>query len=115
MTSREGAWSVSKLALTRVEIVTVRPRGEVRSGQHLERDCARKWQFKIANQLLDKISGRFRLLRTFPYSGRARPELQADLRSLSVGEYLIFYRVRREAIVLMRIVHGRRNLESIFE
>ncbi|AZO74651.1 MAG: type II toxin-antitoxin system RelE/ParE family toxin [Mesorhizobium sp.] len=34
------------------------------------------------------------------------------IRHLIVGEYLTFYRVAEDAIEIIRILHGRRNIEA---
>ena len=34
--------------------------------------------------------------------------------SFPVGEYLILYRVMKPGVCIMHVVHGRRNLESLF-
>jgi toxin ParE1/3/4 len=44
-----------------------------------------------ADALLDKIEERCQALAQFPFIGTDRDELMPDLRSLPVGNYLIFY------------------------
>jgi plasmid stabilization system protein ParE len=36
------------------------------------------------------------------------------MRSVSVHPYVVFYRIRDEAIEIVRVVHGRRDIVSIF-
>jgi plasmid stabilization system protein ParE len=36
------------------------------------------------------------------------------MRSLAVSEYVIVYTVEHDAVHILRVVHGRRDLESIF-
>ena len=50
-----------------------------------------------------------------PGIGRARPELRPDLRSFAVGRYVIFYRATREGIEVVRVIHGMRDIDRIFE
>lgn len=48
-----------------------------------------------------------------PFLGRPRPELADGLRSLTEGSYLIFYRVARNRIEIVRCVHGARRLRPL--
>jgi toxin ParE1/3/4 len=36
------------------------------------------------------------------------------LRSLSVGNYLIFYRPLADGIEIVRVLHGARDIDSLF-
>jgi len=73
------------------------------------------WQRKAATWLIDWITGRFVFLATFPYAGRARDEdLGIGSRSFAVGEYVIVYCVEGEDILILRVVHGKRDLEDLF-
>jgi plasmid stabilization system protein ParE len=36
------------------------------------------------------------------------------MRSLAVSEYVIVYTIEQDSIQVLRVVHGRRDLESIF-
>ncbi len=49
-----------------------------------------------------------------PGLGRAREELQSNLRSLAVGNYVIFYRPSPDGIEVVRVLHGKRDIEAIF-
>jgi toxin ParE1/3/4 len=46
-------------------------------------------------------------------TGRARPEIAPDARSWVVGRYLLLYRVGADGIVLVRVVHGARDLGRV--
>lgn len=71
---------------------------------------------RAADQLLDLIDQKCRLLAEMPGMGRARPELRPDLRSFSVGRFLIFYRpMGDDGIEIVRIVRGGRDLAALFE
>lgn len=70
---------------------------------------------EIANRLIDSIVDRFHLLATYPYAGRQRnDDLGQGRRSFPVGEYVIIYRVENEQTWILRVVHGHRDLESLF-
>jgi toxin ParE1/3/4 len=49
-----------------------------------------------------------------PLMGRAREELVRNMRSFPLGKYLIFYRPRDEGIEVLRIVHGSRDIDTLF-
>jgi toxin ParE1/3/4 len=68
----------------------------------------------IADRLLDDIHARFEFLGDWPRAGRQRDVLRAGFRSHTVGNYVIFYRVEREDVVIQRVLHGRRDLDSLF-
>jgi len=54
-------------------------------------------------------------LAEWPNSGRARIELAPGLRSIPVYPHIIFYRVMDAAIEVVRILHGQRDLEAVFD
>jgi toxin ParE1/3/4 len=70
---------------------------------------------EIAERLVDSITDGFFLLSRHPCLGRARDEdLRPGLRSFSVGKYVIIYRVQDEDVIVLRVVHGSRNLKALF-
>jgi toxin ParE1/3/4 len=67
-------------------------------------------------RLVDSITERFFLLATFPYLGRARDEdFGAGSRSFAVGEYIIVYCVEGADVFILRVVHGRCDIEALFD
>ena len=70
---------------------------------------------ETANRLIDTITDRFFALASFPYIGRARDDdFGPGCRSVTVGEYVIVYCVENEDALILRVVHGRRDLEALF-
>jgi toxin ParE1/3/4 len=70
---------------------------------------------EIANRLIDSITGRFFLLAHYPYLGRIRDEdFGSGVRSFPVGEYVIVYRVQEPNVLILRVVHGHRDLATWF-
>jgi toxin ParE1/3/4 len=67
-----------------------------------------------ADALLDKIEERCQALAQFPFIGTDRDELMPDLRSLPVGNYLIFYMPIEDGIVVVRVLHGMRDVDALF-
>jgi toxin ParE1/3/4 len=70
----------------------------------------------VATRLIDSITGRFSFLAAFPYVGRARDgDFGSGSRSFVVGEHIIVYCVERADVLVLRVVHGRRDLEALFD
>ena len=46
-----------------------------------------------------------------PHIGRERPEIKSGYRSLAEGKHVIFYRVGDGGIDILRILHGRMDIE----
>jgi len=65
-----------------------------------------------ARSVVARITDRFPLVAANPYMGRSRDDLRPGLRSFAAGEYLIFYRIEGSDVVVLRIVHGRRDIPS---
>lgn len=51
----------------------------------------------------------------FPRAGPPRPQWGEDIRIAVYGKYLIVYRVRDETVQILRVVHGARDLDALFE
>ena len=47
-----------------------------------------------------------------PELGRPRPEVYSGIRSLLCRNHLIFYRIRPDAIEVLRILHGSMDLPN---
>lgn len=65
---------------------------------------------RIGSRLANVLS----LLAEYPLMGSIRAELPPDLRAFSVAGYLIIYRPAESGITVARIVHGSRDLPSLF-
>lgn len=69
----------------------------------------------IADHLVDSITTHCYLLASRPYLGRDRnDEFGFQSRSFAVGEYVIVYRIEISDVLILRVVHGRRDLEALF-
>jgi toxin ParE1/3/4 len=55
----------------------------------------------------------FGRLGEFPLLGRRRDDLRPDLRSYAVEQHVILYRLEDEGIVVLRVVHARRDLSRL--
>ncbi len=65
-----------------------------------------------AMRLIQRMADRWELLATQPFSGAERTDLFAEVRHVVVGEYVTFYRVDERNILILRVLHGRREISS---
>ena len=74
-------------------------------------ETARRWQASLYDTL--------KLISKFPEIGRPRPDLPiAGIRTFHLRafpRYLVFYRIERRRIELLRIRHGMMHLPRLFE
>lgn len=91
-------------------VVTARARAEITAAvaYRAERNVS------AARQLLDQFTRRFHELRQFPMMGRSRNDIRPTLRALLVENYIAFYYVGTEQIVVVRVLDGRMNVEQEF-
>jgi toxin ParE1/3/4 len=45
--------------------------------------------------------------------GRSRDDLKPGLRSITVGAYVVLYRVEHEDVVILHVLQGRRDIRSV--
>jgi toxin ParE1/3/4 len=67
-----------------------------------------------ASKLLRTIGAKFEMLLKNPLMGQDRSELAPQMRSFSVGHYVIYYRPFSNGIEIIRVLHGARDVDSIF-
>ena len=70
---------------------------------------------RAADRLVDRIVARCQALADHPRLGPARPQIAPDARMLVVGDYLLLYRVSDDDVEVVRVVHGARRLEGLFD
>lgn len=86
-----------------------------------EGDLAKIWTYvvkesdslEIADRLIDSIAQTIGLIGRNPHVGRSRPELRPNLRSFPVGSYVIFYRTSEGEVLILRVLHGRQDIEPL--
>src|SRR5260370_6073091 len=66
-----------------------------------------------ARRVVATIAERFHLLAAFPHLGRARDDLRPGIRRFTASDYLILYKVEGEDVLILHVVHGRRNMEVL--
>jgi toxin ParE1/3/4 len=57
----------------------------------------------------------FEMLAEMPHAGRRRDELEVNLRSLPEGHYVLFYRETADGVEIIRVLHGARDIQSMFD
>jgi toxin ParE1/3/4 len=71
--------------------------------------------FDIADRFIDTITARFVTLASYPHMGRQRDhDLRPGVRTFPVGNYIIAYRVDTDEVVILRVLRGSRDIESLF-
>ena len=69
---------------------------------------------EAARRACAKLLDHCRKLANAPRLGRERPELGEGVRSWPVGNYVILYRTNRSHTVVLRMLHGARDLNELF-
>ena len=67
-----------------------------------------------ADQFVEMIEEKCHLLAQFPKIGTSCESLHPALRYLPVGKYLLFYLPLDGGIEVVRVLHGARDVESLF-
>ena len=68
-----------------------------------------------ADRLITLFQQKFLLLSSQPFLGESRKELQRDIRSFVVGNYVVYYRPAKNGIEVARVIHGARDVRAQFE
>ena len=94
---------------------------EVTLTQQAREDLIAIWAYvaddnpSAADRVLDILDARMMRLAEHPLLGPARPDIAPGLRYLVSGNYLVLYRVMGESVEVVRVLHGARNLNALFE
>jgi toxin ParE1/3/4 len=67
---------------------------------------------RAAEAWLARVEATFDMLAETPMAGRARNDLGTNVRSFSVGNYVIFYRPIADGVEVVRVIHGRRDIDA---
>lgn len=67
-----------------------------------------------ADRWVDHLDEQFRVLATQPMMGRAREELAPGVRSFLFGRYVVFYVPLANGIDVVRVLHGARDIDAVF-
>lgn len=86
-----------------------------------EEDLREIWAYvaerntEAAGNLIKEITRRFAVLRDHPQMGREQDKLMVNLRSFVIKNYIIFYQPFERGIEILRVLHGTRDVGSIFD
>lgn len=69
---------------------------------------------QAARRFVRTLRERCAFLAENPRVGRERPDLGEGLRSFPVGNYVIFYRLLDGVVEIVNVIHGSRDIESLF-
>ncbi|MDD3311525.1 type II toxin-antitoxin system RelE/ParE family toxin [Pseudodesulfovibrio sp.] len=67
-----------------------------------------------ADDVLDAIDAKCQQLSRHPQLGPAREDIRPGLRYLVIGSYLALYKVDEDAVRIVRVLHGHRDLGGLF-
>lgn len=71
--------------------------------------------FDVADRFVELLTDHFYLLSKNPYIGRRRDEeLRPGLRSFPVRDYIVFYRIEDNNVLILRVLRGSRDIEALF-
>jgi len=71
-----------------------------------------------AHTVADQVETQLRALQRHPFLGRVPYDTKLarmSYRVLVVGDYLIFYKVRRKAVLVYSIIHGARDILPLLD
>jgi toxin ParE1/3/4 len=67
-----------------------------------------------ADKQLDEIDEKSHMLAQSPFIGKARDEFGPTIRSFPISNYLLFYQPIEDGIEIIRVLHGARDIEALF-
>ena len=73
--------------------------------EHIAQDSPRH-----ATRMLRLLRARMKEIARSPKIYRLRPEIGAEARLATVGNYVILFRIHQKTVRIERVVHGSRNL-----
>jgi toxin ParE1/3/4 len=66
-----------------------------------------------ATRLVDRITRSVARLGDYPLRGPPRPDIAPDAHSLTVGNYLVLYRLGEDSVDIVRVLHGAREITGL--
>jgi toxin ParE1/3/4 len=68
-----------------------------------------------ADKFLKSLDEVIKSLAKHPFMGKERSDIMEEIRSFPVKSYVIFYRPLDDGIEVVRVLHGARDVEALFE
>jgi len=73
----------------------------------------KEFDFNQAVKYVSEFEPVFQLIAAFLESGKKRDEIKIRLRSFPISSHIIFYRIFKQKIRIVRVLHGSRDLPNI--
>jgi toxin ParE1/3/4 len=70
---------------------------------------------KASEQFANNLARKFTALADAPLIGREQDDYGVGIRTFPFGNYMIFYRPAKDGVVIVRVLHGARNLPETFK
>ncbi|MBS0503951.1 MAG: type II toxin-antitoxin system RelE/ParE family toxin [Proteobacteria bacterium] len=67
-----------------------------------------------ARRFNDQLKTAILRLAHYPYSAPSRESIRPGMRGLKVGRYIAYYRVSADDVLIVRILHAKRDIGSSF-
>ena len=68
-----------------------------------------------ADRFIGGLFDLFQSLGQNPEIGQQRPDLRPNLRSISHGNYVVFFYPVQDGAEIVGVIHGARDIDSLFE
>ena len=68
-----------------------------------------------ADRFVETLQAHHKTIAEFPEVGRLHPELGKNARLFPVDPYVLIYREIQARVELLRVLHGARDLRSLFD
>jgi len=85
--------------------LTIRPRAR-RDLREIWRYSRTTWSRDQANRYLATLNAAIQTLRSQPGLGRPCDDISPELQRRSVERHVIFFRIKDDAIIIARVLHG---------
>ena len=91
----------------------------IRRSRAAREDLRQIWRYvtardpDAADRLIERIIAATARLADLPESGSPKPNIHPDARSVPVPPYVIYYRVRANAVEIVAVRHGARDQASV--
>jgi toxin ParE1/3/4 len=76
----------------------------------IARRSAAQWGLRQRNRYMAELIGHIELIASRPHMGRVRDEVGTGVRGTLHGPYVVFYRLVRSRVEVLRIIHMSRDI-----
>lgn len=76
---------------------------------------AETWSMEQADRYVTNFYAKFQTLAEMPQIGREYPDISPPIRIYPIGQHYVIYQVQQELLVIVRILHQRRNWQILFD